>query len=121
MKVGPVTTLMLPMFGGPKEGEVAGHDISRGDDVERVAIDLGHGVYALPYAQHGGDGEDAGVNVGHFHENGDWCEGGVPFVSWAGRPAWDVESWDPLTISPSVHNVACGLHGWIRQGRWEPA
>lgn len=30
---------------------------------------------------------------------------------------WTVESWDPLTLSPSVL-CSCGDHGWIREGRW---
>ena len=30
---------------------------------------------------------------------------------------WTVESWDPLTISPSVL-CSCGDHGFIREGRW---
>ena len=33
---------------------------------------------------------------------------------------WEVESWDPLTISPSVHQVDCGWHGYIREGKWIP-
>jgi len=34
------------------------------------------------------------------------------------RPnVWDVQSWDPLTISPSVL-CSCGDHGFIREGRW---
>lgn len=34
---------------------------------------------------------------------------------------WTVESFDPLTISPSVLCCACGHHGFIRQGLWVPA
>lgn len=40
-----------------------------------------------------------------------------------GSPRWQVESWDPLTLSPSILCVpgkaGCGLHGYIRAGRWE--
>lgn len=43
-----------------------------------------------------------------FHERYD---GGRPFV------AWQVQSWDPLTISPSI-KCDCGDHGYIREGRW---
>lgn len=39
------------------------------------------------------------------------------------QPLWTVESWDPLTISPSVldhgSNGCSGHHGYIRNGRWE--
>lgn len=31
---------------------------------------------------------------------------------------WQVQSWDPLTLSPSVLCVTCGDHGFIRNGRW---
>lgn len=38
-------------------------------------------------------------------------------------PMWEVESFDPLTLSPSIHCVldwgGCGLHGFIRAGKWE--
>ncbi len=33
---------------------------------------------------------------------------------------WTVESWDPLTLSPSLL-CSCGDHGFIREGRWVPA
>jgi hypothetical protein len=32
---------------------------------------------------------------------------------------WTVESWDPLTLSPSILCKRCGDHGHIRNGRWE--
>lgn len=31
-----------------------------------------------------------------------------------------IMSSDPVTISPSVGCFDCGLHGFIRSGRWEP-
>jgi hypothetical protein len=37
------------------------------------------------------------------------------------RGRWTVESWEPLTISPSVLCRRCGDHGFIRQGKWVPA
>ncbi len=41
---------------------------------------------------------------------------------------WQVECWEPLTISPSVlckvpipgSTAVCGDHGHIKKGRWEP-
>lgn len=57
--------------------------------------------------------------------DGPECSGAVLFdLPWnnteenAGRPKWAVESWEPLTISPSILCRACGHHGWIREGRW---
>lgn len=32
---------------------------------------------------------------------------------------WQVPSWDPLTLSPSVLCGRCGDHGFVRAGRWE--
>lgn len=44
------------------------------------------------------------------------------------RRIWAVQSWDPLTISPSVlcrgrntDGTECGFHGFIRDGKWVPA
>lgn len=34
---------------------------------------------------------------------------------------WQVETFDPVTISPSLLCRGCGHHGFIRNGRWEPA
>jgi Family of unknown function (DUF6527) len=43
----------------------------------------------------------------------------------ADKPRWQVESWEPLTISPSVlcslDKGGCGAHGFIREGKWVPA
>lgn len=32
-------------------------------------------------------------------------------------PFWQVESWEPLTLSPSLL-CHCGDHGFIREGKW---
>lgn len=36
-------------------------------------------------------------------------------------PRWDVESFSPLTLSPSILCRGCGNHGYIREGKWVPA
>lgn len=62
------------------------------------------------------DDEKAGAIVTH----GTNCQGYLAFnprVS-AGSSHWTVESWEPLTISPSVLCAACGDHGFIRGGKW---
>lgn len=72
-----------------------------------------------------------------YHRNprtGEPCHGGVMFDGPTqrqidpDRPCWQVESLDPLTISPSVlcrfpasDGQECGDHGFIRAGRWVPA
>lgn len=33
---------------------------------------------------------------------------------------WQVDSWEPLTLSPSIL-CHCGVHGFIRGGRWVSA
>jgi hypothetical protein len=53
------------------------------------------------------------------------CEGVITFDSPIARevfsgPFWTVESWDPLTLSPSLL-CACGDHGFIREGKWVAA
>jgi len=34
---------------------------------------------------------------------------------------WTVESWEPLTLSPSILRNECGCHGYIREGKWVSA
>lgn len=70
------------------------------------------------------DVEKYAMTIYHHNTNGDECAGMVTFAGDVqrriepNRPnVWQVESWDPLTISPSVL-CSCGDHGFIRQGRW---
>jgi hypothetical protein len=61
-----------------------------------------------------------------FHtsvETGAPCAGFVTFAGEVQRTVapeattWDVQSWDPLTLAPSVL-CSCGDHGFVREGRW---
>jgi hypothetical protein len=65
-------------------------------------------------------------------QTGKPCSGGLTFdgpvqAEIDDRPRWTVESWDPLTLAPSVlckakvAGVECGDHGFIRGGVWVPA
>lgn len=89
-------------------------------------IDLGGGVQIV-YEPWGEIGK-AGVAV--FHTNpttGAGCVGAIMFdlpgvrETFPDKDAWQVESWDPLTVSPSLLCGACGNHGWIRSGAWVSA
>ena len=69
------------------------------------------------------DVERFGASIEHRSPAGVQHVGGITFdgpvqrqVS-NGRAFWQVEQWDPLTISPSIL-CSCGDHGWIRDGRW---
>lgn len=80
----------------------------------------------------------AGALVYHLRPDGTMCTGGITFDTPVmrqlvpERAMWQIESWKPLTISPSLLCKApvyagdevvgeCGDHGFIRQGRWERA
>lgn len=96
------------------------------------------------------DNDRTGIIVGHYHpegtcarhdnpeacaQNPNWCsnrcEGMVPFdtpehrFASPERPVWQVHSLDPLHIEPSIlmspEKGGCGLHGFIREGKWVPA
>jgi len=108
-----------------------------------------HSLTLHPYLP---DNDRTGIIVGHLHPEGEcarhrghvpeacaanpgWCgpecEGAVLFDTPENRhgnedghrPLWQVESLEPLTISPSIlmspDKGGCGLHGFIRAGRWE--
>jgi hypothetical protein len=90
-------------------------------------LDFGNGVTAR-WLVHGDD--PTRVSLIETHTNnatGKTCYGSVmfdlPYVrrAFPGSHVWAVESWEPLTVSPSVLCRECGHHGFIREGRWVPA
>lgn len=100
-------------------------------------IDIGHGHFIHwtsyqpdrelnPHAAHLPDVEKFGLLVDHYAPDGRECAGGIYFDGpvhrelYPGKPGWTVESWEPLTVSPSLLCI-CGDHGFIREGRWVPA
>jgi hypothetical protein len=104
-------------------------------------LDLGHSHYLWfhgwspdrdlnPQYKNVPDIEKACATVSHPRADG------KPGVCWSGinfdgeahrklwpdeRHRWKVESWDPLTTSPSLLCMECGDHGFIRNGKWVPA
>lgn len=99
-------------------------------------LDLGHGVTAS-YTSHAGHCR-AGLIEWHpcaarscrNRRTGTpgRCGGSILFdlpgirAAFPDRAVWQVESFDPLTLSPSVWCACpgCTHHGYIRAGRWEP-
>lgn len=69
------------------------------------------------------DVEKAGASIWHLSEGTEnWHSGFVTFdipeTKKMGKVnMWKVESWDPLTLSPSIL-CSCGDHGYIREGKW---
>jgi hypothetical protein len=101
-----------------------------------VKIDLGHGHTLSIFAwdpdrklnpQYDGIPPEprAGAIIDHKTPSGRPCSGAIHFDTpvvrrvFPDRTVWCVESWDPLTVSPSIL-CSCGDHGFIRNGRWEP-
>jgi hypothetical protein len=101
------------------------------------SFDLGHGhrgEYSQwapdrelnPMVAHLPDVEKWGLLIFHTNPQGHPCAGFVTFAGEVQREisptvtTWDVISWEPLTITPSVL-CSCGDHGFITGGRWIPA
>lgn len=87
-------------------------------------IDLGHNHVAVLVTPDG-DSHPTGMHVEHLTPDGKACTGwiafDVPEHDWLPPEGkWQVESWEPLTVSPSLL-CNCGDHGFVRSGRWEPA
>ena len=61
--------------------------------------------------------------ITHLNHKDELCEGCITFDSPTAervepdRPKWTIDSWDPLTVSPSIL-CQCGDHGFIRNGKW---
>ncbi len=64
--------------------------------------------------------------ITHKKTDGSICEGRIWFDCEVTRrcfskhPLWQVQSFEPLTCSPSFL-CHCGDHGFIREGKWVPA
>lgn len=88
-------------------------------------VELGNDVYIV-YTDVGGH-KPGGLIEYHRTPEGRDCGGSVLFDldgirhAFPDRPVWTVESWDPLTLTPSILCRRCGHHGWIRNGVWESA
>lgn len=74
------------------------------------------------------DIEKFGAVITHTKPDGEECFHGIIFECPEARRVcrdrqamWDVECWDPLTVSPSLLCLTCGDHGFIREGKWVPA
>jgi hypothetical protein len=70
------------------------------------------------------DCERFGATVEHRNrQTGVRCVGSLTFTGAVqdrirpDAPKWVVDSWEPLSMLPSVM-CSCGDHGWIRAGRW---
>lgn len=69
------------------------------------------------------DADPIGGILAHTKADGSLCEGSiwfdVPAVHqvFPERHVWQVECWEPLTLSPSFL-CHCGDHGFIKQGKW---
>lgn len=73
--------------------------------------------------------EKAGCSIWHLSEKDEnWHSGFVTFdvpetkKMELGKKTnkWQVESWEPLTLSPSIL-CSCGDHGFVREGKWVKA
>ena len=74
------------------------------------------------------DIEKAGARIVHpAKDSGEPCRSAIHFdvpgakeVFGGAAHVWQVESWEPLTVSPSIL-CSCGDHGFIRGGKWVKA
>jgi hypothetical protein len=98
------------------------------------ALDLGHG-HTLTWVDMSASGSDPavpeyGAVVHHPGADGSTCTD--RFIVFAPHPeastqyppefpTWNMESREPLTLSPSLLCRVCGDHGFIRDGHWVPA
>lgn len=106
----------------------ARHDIDLGDDHALRFTCWDPDLKLNPKWAHLADlireqGGRYGAIVSHKKTDGSECEGGITFDTDLARangtkaPLWKVESWEPLTLSPSLL-CNCGDHGFIRNGKW---
>jgi hypothetical protein len=67
----------------------------------------------------------AGAIISHLKPDGSECFAGIHFdlpeTKQLEGARWQVVSWEPLTLTPSLLCLTCKDHGFIREGRWVPA
>lgn len=109
---------------GQADPDGLAQDVEREDDAALNILDIGHDVRIMFTTRHGRGDARIGLIESHRAPDGRECGGSVTFLVPEAEglpgPRWQVDSWEPLTISPSVL-CSCGHHGWIRDGRWVPA
>lgn len=98
---------------------------------DTTPIDIGHGLtVALRLAEglkeHLGieDGVPVGVLLTHAcaKRGGEVVQDFIPVGPYPmPKDPWTLQSRDPITLSPSVHYTCCGVHGFVRNGKWVPA
>ena len=72
-----------------------------------VTIDARVGIYAWPSP----DSTSGTPTIWHWcATEGRWCAWGTRNHTLAGS--------EPLHLEPSLAYPCCGLHGWIRDGKW---
>lgn len=101
-----------------------GHEAEAWEAIVAKSAHIGHGVYIRLTGLRGSE-IPGGLLLYHRHRDGAVCGGAVPFdVPGAdtSRPRWTVQSWYPLTLSPSIADHTCseGLHGHIVNTAWIP-
>lgn len=82
--------------------------------------------------EYGGHGhilvEKAGASIMHRKADGTLCDAHISFdlpevrIAFPERTAyWKVDSWEPLTLRPSLHCLRCGDHGFVTSSGWVKA
>ena len=98
---------------------------------DTAPVDIGHGLTAALRLAEGlkrhldiDDGVPVGVLVTHpcAKRGGEVVQDFIPVAPYPDPvESWSLDSRDPITMSPSIQYTCCGLHGFIREGRWVPA
>lgn len=98
-----------------------------GDNYAKLEYRLGNGRAMVYPADETPDDPEAkliGLIESHKAPDGSWCGGWVGFTNVEGadeQAKHQLESIEPLTVSPSLLCRRCGNHGFIRESRWVPA
>lgn len=107
--------------------EPENYDIDLGDDNHYLQFTSWKPDRELnPQYAHLPDLDKAGALIYHRRIQGGDCCGAIMFDSevarqiFGERSLWTVESWEPLTISPSI-KCSCGDHGFITNNKWVKA
>lgn len=118
-----VSALGVDMPGMPSRPHARLEREAQSMSVSAADLDLGDD-HSLRFASYKDDPR-AGADVHHKKPDGTDCVGWISFAggAWARDfqtpiATWEVVSWEPLTLTPSIACRTCGDHGHITEGKW---
>lgn len=92
-------------------------EVSKEEFIANFPLDFGRGIRGEHVAHRR---KIAGIVICHILPENLGCACSIFWVKIDGQKIYTKATDDPLNIEEDIY-CSCGMHGWIRNGRWEHA